>query len=300
LSEAARERVQQLAEKPEKKALRAWMAEYDGGKYQDLVAAYLAPDDIRMVAVEGGIFTRSDGKNSQDVTLDSFRMANIPVTFRQYGLYLYAADQEERLEEMKPKWGIQADHPAVKVNWYDAVAYCNWLSAAMGLVQVYEIDKTTKDPSNISEDDDLKWLVSMNDSANGFRLPTEAEWEYAARGGRKSKGYEYAGSNDLDEVGWYTSNSDGQTHAVAQKLPNEELGLYDMSGDVWEWCADHWHDNYNNAPNDGRAWLEGGSGRRVLRGGSWLDHAWYARVADRGRVITDSRGSNIGFRLARD
>ena len=99
LSEAARERVQQLAKAPERAAVRKWMKAYEGGKYQDLVADYLAPDDTRMVAVEGGTFTRSDGENSQDVTVDRFRIANIPVTFRQYGLYLYAAGEEERLEQ---------------------------------------------------------------------------------------------------------------------------------------------------------------------------------------------------------
>ncbi len=311
LSEAARERVQQLAKAPERAAVRKWMKEYEGGKYQDLVADYLAPDDTRMVAVEGGSFTmgcasekrdgdcHDDEKPAHEVTLDSFRMANIPVTFRQYGLYLYAAGKEEELEDRKPSWGIQADHPAVKVNWYDAVAYCNWLSAAMGLAPAYVIDKTVEDPNNQNERDNFKWRVKVKDTANGFRLPTEAEWEYAARGGRKSKGFKYAGSNDLEEVGWYDENSDNQTHSVAQKLPNE-LGLYDMSGNVREWCADHWHDNYNNAPNDGSAWLEGGSGRRVVRGGSWDFNTNVCRVAGRFGDFTDIRYLIVGFRLARD
>jgi len=297
ISEAARERVQALTQNPEKEAVRGWMAEYERGEYHDLVADYLAPDDIRMVVVEGGAFTRGDKKVTQEVTLDSFRIANIPVTFRQYGLYLYAAGEEKkRLADMKLSWGIQADHPVVKVNWYDAVEYCNWLSVAMGLAPVYEIDKTKKDPNNNNEDDKLKWLVTLNDTANGFRLPTEAEWEYAARGGRKSKGFEYAGSNDLEEAGWHINNSNRQTHAAAQKLPNE-LGLYDMSGNVWEWCWD-WKDIYTSplernprGPDSGYC--------RVLRGGSWYDYPRSCRAAYRNNDRPTIRYRYIGFRLAR-
>jgi len=309
LSEAAREQLQALAQAPEQVAIRSWMAEYDGGKYQDLVAGYLAPDDIRMVAVEGGTFTMGcaswerDGdcwvneKPAHEVTLDSFRIANIPVTFRQYGLYLHAAGEEERLEEVKSNWGLRADHPVVNVNWVDAVAYCNWLSTVMGLAPVYDIDKTKKDPNNKSGDDGLKWLVTLNDSANGFRLPTEAEWEYAARGGRKSKGFKYAGSNDLDEVGWYREKSNGQTHAVHQKAANE-LGLYDMSGNVREWCWD-WNGNYGASRERNPVGADSGS-NRVHRGGSWVNLLpGICRAAHRGTWNPTNRNSNVGFRLAR-
>lgn len=115
-----------------------------------------------------------------------------------------------------------------------------------------------------------------------FRLPTEAEWEYAARGGSKSHGYEYSGGNDLYRVGWYWDNSDKMTHAVGQKVPNE-LGIYDMSGNVWEWCSDY----YN-----------GDSSFRVDRGGGWHNDASYCRVAYRGYITPGDRHYGLGLRLA--
>jgi formylglycine-generating enzyme required for sulfatase activity len=125
-------------------------------------------------------------------------------------------------------------------------------------------------------------------------LPTEAEWEYAARGGNKSKGYRYSGSNDIDAVGWYDDNSGGKTHPVAQKQPNE-LGLYDMSGNVWEWCSDWYSDSYYRSspkndpqgPNSGKY--------RVLRGGRRDGSDDGCRVANRNGYYPDRRG--LGFRL---
>ena len=100
-----------------------------------------------------------------------------------------------------------------------------------------------------------------------YSLPSEAQWEYAARANQPK--LKYAGSNKLEEVGYYRENSHGETHPVGQKKANA-WGLYDMSGNVWEWCADVWHENYKAAPVDGSAWVVGGvKGKRVIRGGSW-------------------------------
>ena len=123
-----------------------------------------------------------------------------------------------------------------------------------------------------------------------FRLPTEAEWEYAARGGNKSKGYHYSGSDKGEDVAWYNVNSSRSSHPVKQKTPNE-LGLYDMSGNVLEWTSSYWRRNYNA--------LEDRS-CRVYRGGSWCGNAWLTRVSSRDNTTPEYRGSVLGLRLALD
>ena len=121
-----------------------------------------------------------------------------------------------------------------------------------------------------------------------FRLPSGAEWEYAARGGNKSRGYKYSGSDELDRVAWYWENSGSRTHPVAQKLDNE-LGIFDMSGNVWEWCADNWSSSYNQPRN---------SSDRDVRGGSWRGAAADCRVAYRGTHPSRRGGFHVGLRLA--
>ncbi|MFN8862673.1 MAG: formylglycine-generating enzyme family protein [Flavobacteriales bacterium] len=144
--------------------------------------------------------------------------------------------------------------------------------------------------------DDIQGFISKMNSMTGkrFRLPTEAEWEYAARGGNISKGSKYSGGSNLDGVAWYDGNSGSATHPVGQKQPNE-LGLYDMAGNVWEWCQD-WHGDYDSAAQTNLSGASSGS-IRVLRGGSWGGKADYCRVSYRGNRPPVNRGSGIGFRL---
>ena len=145
--------------------------------------------------------------------------------------------------------------------------------------------------------DNCQTFITKLNSLTGqqFRLPTEAEWEYAARGGNQSKGYTYSGSNNLEDVAWYTSNSGSETHNVGTKSPNE-LGIYDMSGNVWEWCQD-WVDSYSSSSQTNPAGPSSGS-RRVIRGGSWRSSVGGCRVAYRSYCWPDSRYDDLGLRLA--
>lgn len=249
-----------------------------------------------MVQVPGGAFTmgcrdekrdgdcNGDEKPPREVTLRDFYIDRTEVTNAQYAVFLneYGSDKvldgPNKGQEMiyEHEWGVQknadgrwvpapgkAQHPVVNVTWYGADTYARHY---------------------------------------GCRLPTEAEWEYAVRGGQKGlrDDFRYAGSNDIAEVAWYDGNSGDETHAVRQKKANQ-LGLFDMSGNVWEWCADAWHDNYEGALKDGRAWMSGGDAdRAVLRGGSWLNDEWVCRVAYRFGLERTLRDLNGGFRLARD
>ena len=155
-----------------------------------------------------------------------------------------------------------ADCPVEQVSWSEAQEFVRKLSASTG--------KT-------------------------YRLPSEAEWEYACRAGGR---YEYCGGDSIENVARYDSNSGNKTHAVAVKQVNA-FGLYDMSGNVWEWTEDCWNGSYSGAPNDGSAWTSGNCGGRVLRGGSWGDGPQNARAATRNRVDSTYRGGYSGFRLAR-
>ena len=154
--------------------------------------------------------------------------------------------------------------PVECVGWQDAIVFCQKLS---------KILKQTID------------------------LPSETQWEWAARGATKSKGFQFAGSNNLDEVGWYDQNSGGKTHPVGQKKPNE-LGLYDMSGNVWEWCKDNWTANPSELPQDVTHLIKGGnSDRRALRGGSWINNSSHCSSASRLYNSPDSRNLDFGFRV---
>ena len=146
--------------------------------------------------------------------------------------------------------------------------------------------------------DDVKTFITKLNQKTGktFRLPTEAEWEYAARGGGKSKGYKYSGSNNIDDVAWYYGNSNNKTHPVKTKRPNE-LGIYDMSGNVWEWCSD-WYGAYSSSSQTNPTGPSSGS-NRVPRGGSWYNFARYCRVSNRSDYYFPSHRINyLGFRLA--
>ena len=151
----------------------------------------------------------------------------------------------------------------------------------------------------VNWDDVQAFLRGLNDlTGKRYRLPTEAEWEYAARGGRKSQGYQYAGGDSARLVAWYKANSGSRTHPVGGKRANE-LDLHDMSGNVWEWVQDCWNDSHQGAPADGRSRAEGTCNSRVVRGGSWSVEPGHLRTASRSGNSAGNRYINLGFRIAR-
>ena len=150
----------------------------------------------------------------------------------------------------------------------------------------------------VSWDDVQAFLGRLNAQGERYRLPSEAEWEYAARGGQPSRGHRYAGSGNPADVAWHHENSGNRTHPVGSRQANE-LGLFDMSGNVREWVRDCWHGSYDGAPDDGSAREEGDCGRRVMRGGSWDGKPSHVRSASRSWYSTPFRNNNLGFRVAR-
>ncbi len=279
-------------------------------------------EEPEMVLVEGGTFWmglreeeagddpyRKKSCPRHLVEVDTFYMGKYPVTIRQFTRFVRETGYVSMAEReggafvaswKESKWSFvaqptahwrcdvygdplrasEADCPVVFVSWYDAEAYCRWLS-----------EKTGKN----------------------YRLPTEAEWEYAAIGGQKAlyrdknghalRTYRYAGSDDLKAVGWHyysfeKRDRENRRFQPVGSLDPNELGLYDMSGNVWEWCQDHWHDNYKKAPSDGSAWsLDARSDSRVLRGGSWDDVQYLCEVSVRYWSSHSLGATTVGFGL---
>lgn len=188
------------------------------------------------------------------------------------------------------------NNPVNNITWYDALVYCNTRSIKEKLTPCYTIDGKTdpKDWGTVSVSSDSTWNAATCDfKADGYRLPTEAEWEWAARGGKDYT--TYAGSNDIDEVAWYTVNTnDTGTRDVKTKNPNG-YGLYDMSGNVWEWCWDWNGDISSDTPSTGSA----SDSCRVRRGGCWYLDAKYAQIALREHDFPNFRSSYRGLRVVR-
>ena len=241
----------------------------------------------------------SAAANKLDITVNGVTFTMVRV---EGGTFTMGATAEQ-------KGAFDEEKPAHRVTLSDyyigqtEVTQALW-EAVMGETPTSDGDQWTSEyglgdnyPAYYISDDDVLSFISKLNSLTGrtFRMPTEAEWEYAARGGNKSKGYRYSGGNTLDNVGWYWDNSDQTTHLVAQKAANE-LGLYDMSGNVWEWCSD-WYGTYSSSSQTNPTGPSKGS-CRVLRGGSWGPSATYCRVASRGYNSPSIRYYNFGIRLA--
>ncbi|MBD2319690.1 nSTAND1 domain-containing NTPase [Phormidium tenue] len=232
-----------------------------------------------MVDIPSGTFWMGspEGKGNKNekpyhqVTVKAFRMGKYPVTQAQWRTVAMSPKVEIELS-LNPSQFRGEDKPVEKVDWYEAQEFCARLSCLTG---------------------------------ENYRLPSEAEWEYACRAGAEAY-TEYCFGDDeyqLREYAWYDENSDRKTQPVGQKLPND-WELYDMHGNVWEWCADDWHDSYKGSPTDAQTWTEditdyeeSGATVKLLRGGSWLNHYWICRSAVRVDYIARIQNNSFGFRV---
>lgn len=289
---------------------------------------------VEMVEVEGGTFTmgsddgESDERPTHPVTVRSFLMSRTAVTIGSFEEFInetnYRTDadkdggsliwtgnrwekksgvnwkcdskgnvrgeleMDQAMIDLFLKIGLgefrgelEKDHPVIHVSWNDAIAFCNWLSEKEGLLKTYSGNGES---------------INCNFDSNGYRLPTEAEWEFAAKGGKASKGFKYSGGNDIDAVGWYSGNSGSSTQSSGTKQSNE-IGIHDMSGNVWEWCWD-WYGDYNSLSQTNPSGPHSGS-FRVVRGGGWFCVADNCRVANRDNNVPDYRNLDQGFRVVR-
>jgi len=289
-----------------------------------------------MVLVERGSFTMGDiwGNGAPTETPLSkvtftydFYIGKYEVTFDEYDEFFIDVGMQRPSDN---SWG-RGQRPVINVSWWEAISYCNWLSEKEGLPKAYDSDGNFLDKNGK--------ITTAPSKVVGYRLPTEAEWEYAARGGNESKRYEFSGSANVSEVAWYCGNSgkdsldesqyysnegkwelvpnetpiryviysystfsdvrkenDNKTREVGAKVPNE-LGIYDMSGNVWEWCSD-WHVEYSASPKTNPYNSTDGS-HRVVRGGSWYNYTAYVRVAYRNYFSPTYTDDDLGFRICR-
>jgi len=232
----------------------------------------------------------------------SFSMGKYEVTQAQYQAVMGSLPSSLT---SGTNYGRGDNYPVYYVSWYDALVFCNKLSIAEGLTPAYRIKNST-DPStwgSVPTSRDTDWdAVTIDGDSNGYRLPTEAQWEYAAKGGNTGEAFTYSGSDTVGDVAWYSGNNgssgsaDYGSKAVGTKAPNG-LGLYDMSGNVYEWCWD-WYGTY---PSDSQTDPQGASSGslRVLRGGGWSNSATYVRSAYRDDTDPYVRYGDIGFRILR-
>ena len=233
------------------------------------------PAEPEMVFVEGGTFMmgcteeqgsdcRNDERPAHSVTVSSFYIGKYPVTQGQWTAIMGTTISQQRdLAGVNQAIRGESDnHPMYYVSWEETQEFVRRLNDSTGM---------------------------------NYRLPTEAEWEFAARGGTQSRGFKYSGSSIMTNAGWFNNNSGSGTHPVGTKQPNE-LGIHDMSGNVWEWCSDR-YGAYSETPKSDPTGATVGT-RRVMRGGSWGSPASQCRITYRNNFPPGTRNSNDGFRMA--
>lgn len=258
--------------------LGTWLAE-ENKTFKMAILGFVAPVvsihlDPEMVTIPAGRFQQGDSRGEdtssehplREVHIKKFSLGRFEVTFEEFDRFAMATGRPFPGDE---GWGRER-RPVINVSWEDAVDYATWLSEGTGL---------------------------------RYRLPTESEWEYAAR--NRGNDEIWSGTSEQEQLAtyaWFNTNSTGRTQPVGTQQANG-LGLHDMSGNVWEWVQDCWHDDYQHAPTNGSAWLEaneGSCGTRVRRGGGWTNASMSLRASFRNGYNADSRSIQIGFRLAQD
>lgn len=264
-----------------------------------------------MIRVKGGTFEMGDTAGDADekplhqVLITDFMLAATETTYQEFEAFVrttgYVTDAERgegsyiwdslgwhirlgvhwRHDALGRTIQNSNEYPVIHVSWNDATQYCNWLSEKQGLIKVYDFQFDS---------------LVINLQANGYRLPTEAEWEYAAAGGATKKKGHFSGKGALGSLAWYAANTNHGPQKAAQKSPNA-LGISDLSGNVWEWCHD-WYDkdSYKQHPNSNTFGSSTGK-ERSIRGGSWNNNARHCRVANRSSRFPDFRDGSIGFRV---
>ncbi|MFD2162703.1 formylglycine-generating enzyme family protein [Paradesertivirga mongoliensis] len=251
-------------------------------------------EDPAFVLVKGGAFINTKSNlYRKGVMVSDFYIGRYEITQKEW----------KELMGVNPSKFKGDSLPIETVSWYDCIEYCNRRSVKEGLKPYYSISKI-KDTVNKSEFDSLKYTVMIDVASKGYRMPSETEWEYAASGGQKSKSYTYSGSDTIDDVAWYWRNSGNstlkgdwawslleqnncQTRPVGRKQPNE-LGLYDMSGNVREWCED-WYEDFEIT----RGLV------RVQRGGGWIGAEYRCQSSNRHSFEASGLGPDQGLRLCR-
>ena len=292
-----------------------WYAQYQKHMFDDMEFRVLGSVDWSSLSEAQKEMVKRVSLRMNEIPAGSFRMGALSsddeaeddetprhkVSFRSgmlVGRYVCTQGLYEAVMGENPSEFTDATRPVENVSWCDAVLFCNKLSELEGLEPCYEL------PEPFENDEEWSKKVRWKKDANGYRLPTEAEWEYCARAGQK---VQYSGSDDMDEVAWHEDNSGRKTHPVGQKKANG-FGLYDMSGNVYEWGWDTVIGN-DEAHFSGESaytskscvdpMVEKESPKRIVRGGSWSDFAWFARVSCRFGSVASLRSSDRGFRFNR-